>query len=232
MDCLYVQFGCGTSTPGSWLNFDASPTLRLSKLPIIGRLVPSPFPKNVLYGDIVRGLPIPSQKAHCVFSSHVLEHLSRADFETALTNTFKILKPGGRFRLVVPDLEARVKIYLENRNNECPDANDKLLRSLGMGSETRPKGFVGILRSLFGSAHLWMWDYASMEAALGRHGFVDIRQAKLGDSGDPRIDAVESEDRFLDNGIEECAIDCLRPLECRLTRPPLPARYVYDDITA
>jgi hypothetical protein len=56
-----------------------------------------------------------------------------------------------------------------------------------------------------------MWDYASMDAALRRHGFVDIRQAKLGDSGDPRIDAVERIDRFLDNGIEECAIDCRRP---------------------
>ena len=34
----YVQYGCGFSAPEQWLNFDASPTLRFERLPIIGSL--------------------------------------------------------------------------------------------------------------------------------------------------------------------------------------------------
>ena len=55
---LYVQYGCGLSAPVGWQNFDASPTLRLQKIPLIGKLVRKvDFPSNVLYGDIVKGLP-------------------------------------------------------------------------------------------------------------------------------------------------------------------------------
>ena len=56
---LYVHYGCHHCAPVEWLNFDASPTLRLERLPVIGRLVrknAGRFPSNILYGDIVSGL--------------------------------------------------------------------------------------------------------------------------------------------------------------------------------
>ncbi|HEX6859864.1 MAG TPA: hypothetical protein VF138_06660, partial [Caulobacteraceae bacterium] len=58
---LYVQYGCGLSAPDGWLNFDASPTLRLQRLPLVGRLLTRGrvrFPEAVRYGDITRGLPL------------------------------------------------------------------------------------------------------------------------------------------------------------------------------
>ena len=33
---LYAQYGAGNEAIAGWLNFDASPRLRLQKLPIIG----------------------------------------------------------------------------------------------------------------------------------------------------------------------------------------------------
>ena len=36
---LNVQYGCGLSDPEGWKNFDSSPTLRLQKLPLIGRFI-------------------------------------------------------------------------------------------------------------------------------------------------------------------------------------------------
>ena len=32
-DDIYVQYGCGINAPQSWINFDASPNLRLERLP-------------------------------------------------------------------------------------------------------------------------------------------------------------------------------------------------------
>src|SRR6266487_4619922 len=103
---LYVQYGCGISAPAGWLNFDASPRLRLERIPgvraILGSTMGLLFPPNVRFGDIVRGLPIPDGNAYGVYCSHVLEHLAREDLAPALRNTLRILRPGGIFRLVVP----------------------------------------------------------------------------------------------------------------------------------
>ncbi|MCP5113600.1 MAG: hypothetical protein GY953_22435, partial [bacterium] len=51
---LYVHYGCHFTAPDGWLNFDASPTLRFERFPILGRLYTkneSRFPPNVRYGD-------------------------------------------------------------------------------------------------------------------------------------------------------------------------------------
>src|SRR5215470_7850839 len=104
---LYVQYGCGVSCPAGWVNFDASPTLRLQRLsvagPLLGKAGPR-FPDGVRYGDILNGLPIADGTADGVYASHVLEHLSLADCAAALRNTFRLLRPGGVFRLVITDL--------------------------------------------------------------------------------------------------------------------------------
>ena len=116
MGGLNVQYGAGSSAAPGWLNFDASPTLRLERLPLIGRSLrinAERFPDDVIFGDIVAGLPIAAGSAKAVYASHVLEHLSRQDFETALRNTLKVMAPGALFRLVVPDLEVRARVYLE-----------------------------------------------------------------------------------------------------------------------
>jgi ubiquinone/menaquinone biosynthesis C-methylase UbiE len=55
------------------------------------------FPKEVKYGDIVKGLPVADNSFRCVYASHVLEHLALHDFRKALRNTFNILEPGGVF---------------------------------------------------------------------------------------------------------------------------------------
>ena len=57
----FVQYGCGINAPDVWINFDASPTLRLQNIPLVGPLITrgrARFPASVRYGDVVRGLPI------------------------------------------------------------------------------------------------------------------------------------------------------------------------------
>ena len=52
---IYLQYGCGLSAPSEWYNFDASPTLRLQKLPFVGSVFKKKvdFPKNVRYGKFL-----------------------------------------------------------------------------------------------------------------------------------------------------------------------------------
>ena len=78
-DKLCVQYGCGWYAPEGWRNFDASPTLRFERIPLLGRLYTKNterFPENVEYGDIVAGLPISDNSCQAVYCSHILEHLA------------------------------------------------------------------------------------------------------------------------------------------------------------
>ena len=213
---VYVQYGCGLSAPAGWLNFDASPRLRLERVPGLGALLGASlgrlFPASVRYGDIVRGLGLPDGAARAVYCSHVLEHLARDDVPRALANTYRLLAPGGVFRLVVPDLEWRAARYLEARRAGAGDAADRLMEALELGTRRRASDPVSLLRQAFGrSRHCWMYDFAGLRALLAEAGFVAIRRCALGDAADPMFGAVEDPARFQAGDARELAIEAVRP---------------------
>lgn len=201
-DGLCVQYGCGLSAPSGWINFDASPTLRLQRLPLVGAVATAArarFPPSVKFGDVVRGLKIPTDSCSAVYASHVLEHLALEDFNKALVETFRILKPGGVFRLVVPDLRQLAERYLDRLASGESDANTQFFREACMGVERRARGLRGVVVSAFGNtAHLWMWDELSLTAALTKVGFSRVRRASFNDSTVEAFRDVEVESRFFD----------------------------------
>jgi len=206
MEGLYVQFGCGQMTPERWINFDASPTVRIQRIPGLGfliRALGSPFPKNVLYGDICIGLPVGNNSSAGVYCSHVLEHLALEDCKRALVNTYKILSPGGRFRLVMPDLQIFVARYVASN-----DAGAAYQFMAEIGQQKRPRGIRAFLHEWLGnSAHRWLWDYAAIEHELQQVGFTGIRRAVYGDSVDPIFNLVEEKERW-----DDClGVECQKP---------------------
>jgi len=197
---IYVQYGCHFVAPEGWLNFDASPTLRFERLPLIGKLCAKNtqrFPDAVRFGDIVKGLPLPEGSCRGIYASHVLEHLSLRDCHTAIQNTHRLLAPAGIFRLVVPDLERAAREYLRLLEQGFSSANSAFLQATRLGYESRPRSLKDFLRWWVGhSMHLWMWDFPSLLAALRQHGFRHIRRCEFGDCRDPMFESVERKARF------------------------------------
>jgi len=74
----YVQYGAGYTAGEGWLNFDASPTLRAERVPLLGGLLgslwgnPQRYPPGIVYGDIVKGLPVADGTVDGLYASHVL----------------------------------------------------------------------------------------------------------------------------------------------------------------
>ncbi len=207
MNDLYMQYGCGLSAPPGWLNFDASPSLRLMRIPVVGPLYARnapPFPSAVRFGDIVRGLPVAPESCSGIYCSHVLEHLAFEDAQQALHNTFRYLRKGGTFRLVVPDLQQLARAYV---GSESSAAAHHFMESAGLGRKEQARGLAGFLRGwLSHSAHLWMWDEKSMVEKLRETGFTAIRRCQFNDAEDSKFREVEEQDRF----VNCLAIHCSR----------------------
>lgn len=174
--------------------------LRLQRIPLLN-LLPlarngAPYPKTVVYGDVVKGLPVTSATADLVYCSHTLEHLSLGDCRIALRESFRLLRAGGIFRAVLPDIKFICTEYLEQAKTD-PASALTFIDNIHMGTSETPHGIAWI-RSLFSrSVHLWMWDYAAMEIELKSAGFSSVRRAVFGDSTQAAFVAVESEHRWI-----------------------------------
>ena len=98
---LKVNLACGNTflCGDNWLNVDYSS-----------------FNSSVLQANILGRLPINNNSAELVYSSHFLEHIPRDKVDYFLLECWRILKPGGVLRLVVPDLENLCRTYLYHRD--------------------------------------------------------------------------------------------------------------------
>ena len=203
MSKKFVQYGCGLSAPKEWINFDVSPTLRIQKIPLFGSLFRSfsstKFPTNVRYGDIIKGLPIPDQYCDGLYCSHTLEHLSLKDFRTALKNSHKILKKGGVFRCIVPDLEYAARKYINALDQGDHQASLGFIgKDTLLGQQQRPEGINGLIRSYLGNSnHLWMWDKHSLGDELIKSGFRTVKTCSFNDSEFDEFNLVEEKNRFI-----------------------------------
>jgi SAM-dependent methyltransferase len=92
-----LNFGCGNTFHTAWLNID----------------VVSSSPEVQSY-DIRQRLPYADADFDACYSSHVLEHFQQDEAEKLLGECYRILRCKGIIRVVVPDLEAITREYLES----------------------------------------------------------------------------------------------------------------------
>ena len=92
-----LNVGCGGSFHPDWINLDSTPA--------------SP---QVRAHDIATGLPFPDGHFDAVYASHVLEHFEPEGGMRLLRECRRVLRTEGVVRIVVPDLEAIAKAYLES----------------------------------------------------------------------------------------------------------------------
>jgi SAM-dependent methyltransferase len=100
-----LNFGCGDRFTSGWVNIDFY----------------SPH-RSVQRVNLLAGFPFPDNSFDAVYSSHVLEHFTRAQAMKLVAEAYRVLKKGGILRIVVPDLEETCREYLRvlNMSNDDP----------------------------------------------------------------------------------------------------------------
>ena len=204
---LRINVGCGqTPTPG-WLNLDNSPTVRMARIPWFPTppsrrvFVESVKRNNIHWADATR-LPVADGAAEVIYSSHMMEHLDRAEAAKFLSEAHRALRPGGLIRLALPDLRLRAEAYLAD------DDADAFVESTLMGTDRPHDVGAWIKHALVGSRHhLWMYDGRSLCRLLEASGFVSAVVRPAGETGIPDpggLDLRERED-------ESVYVEAVRP---------------------
>lgn len=85
--------------------------------------------------------------------------------------TKPILKPRGKFRLVVPDLKKVATDYLAANETGSSCASHDFMRNSYFGTTARQRSLIGRLSASLGNSdHLWMGDAPSMMMRLRKWG--------------------------------------------------------------
>jgi predicted SAM-dependent methyltransferase len=90
-----LNFGCGKKFAKDWTNIDFHST--------------HSYVKAV---NLLNGFPFPDRFFDVVYSSHVLEHFTKDQAWFLLQEAYRVLKPQGIVRIVVPDLGGLCREYL------------------------------------------------------------------------------------------------------------------------
>lgn len=206
-----INVGCGFSAGASWENYDSSPTLRFERLPLIGKIYSKNkqrFPDSVRIGDIVSRPLCADGEAAGVFCSHMLEHVPLHDMRTTLGHIHRMLKPGGVFRLIVPDLQVIIEHYMAS---DDPARAHDFISQTYMGMKTSPRGMLGKMWEAFRtSGHRWLYDEASMSLELQEAGFTDIRRTEFGDSKLAEVAEVDNPSRYYEDWGKNLGLEAVK----------------------
>lgn len=139
--------------------------------------------------DATRPWPFAPQTVSHIYGDNVIEHVPLDGARTLLRQAARALLPGGRIRLVTPDVERCARAYLEG--GDLAQAQLDAHRNAGTRIEHR----VDILRAVFVEYEHdrgYAWDFESLAAELKAAGFSSITRCELGESIDPVLRGMES----------------------------------------
>ncbi len=177
-----INIGSGLSGAPGWYNIDNSPTIWLSRLPLVRRLFRTPdWPKDVHRHDVKKGLPVADQSIRYIYSSHTFEHFTWDDSFLVAQDCFRVLQPGGVIRIVVPDLGLIVREYLQDPD---PRASHEFLRRLSLSHTVHDLIHPG-------SNHSQMFDERSLVHLLRQAAFPKIEVSRFMESRIPDIGKIE-----------------------------------------
>ena len=202
---LKLHLGCaGTVVPG-WENIDKSPSVYLARFPrlrlilhragVIGDAQARGFPPGIIHADVSRRLPYAGGSVAHVYSSHLIEHLSRPQALDFVRECRRVLRPGGIMRVATPDLEAIVETYMtaDGATDGQQTRADAMMEQLGMFHELEASRVQRLIhRVASASYHQWLYDSESLIRLLTKGGFGETRICSYRTGETPDLEQLEN----------------------------------------
>jgi predicted SAM-dependent methyltransferase len=120
-----------------------------------------------IYWDLRNGIPFPDQCISKIYSSHFLEHLSFKEGQKFLDECLRVLLPGGKFSICVPDARIYIESYLMNKDL------DAYLAYKPAHNHTTKIDYVNYMAYMDGH-HKYMFDKENLIHILKSKGFKNV----------------------------------------------------------
>lgn len=168
-----VNLGCGLHCSSGWLNIDGSLTSLLgTNMTLLNKVIYKVAGSSAYYSfdhfneviknkklywrDLTEKIPLADDSVDIVFSSHFLEHLTKTKGEQFLNDIYRIMKPGGLMRILVPDLDIAIQKFNQGEINETLDL------------------FFYTSEEADFSAHKYNYTFGSLKTKLEEIGFKNV----------------------------------------------------------
>lgn len=150
---------------------------------------------GVVYMDATKPFPFGEGMFDYVFNEHMIEHIPYQKGMQFLRECHRTLRPGGRLRVVTPDLQFLMDLYRVEKSGLQEEyirwATDRMSHEVDGYHDT----FV-INNFVRDWGHTFIYDEKVLRVALERAGFVNIVQCELNQSEDPHLRGLENESRM------------------------------------
>lgn len=160
----YINLGCGPIVTKGMINIDFF------------------FEKGIDYGaDLRYPLRIPSESIDGIICEHTFEHLDYSSDLQMFQECYRILKPGGVFRIILPDLSLFLKAYVNNDENWFKEWERMYFTTSKDSNRAKRKlkthlEAVSFVMQEYG--HISAWDFNTLKAYLSEVGFTTIEQTE------------------------------------------------------
>jgi predicted SAM-dependent methyltransferase len=125
----------------------------------------------VIGHDIRFRFPFENEVYNGIITEHTIEHLTPLDAINLFKEFYRIIRPSGVVRIIVPDLEKYIKFYLQ----------DSIKEEITNEFETFDNGCEAIWNLTQNWEHVSCWDYKMLEKCLIDVGFKSCKRVKFGE---------------------------------------------------
>lgn len=178
-----LHLGCGSTVVAGWDNIDMSLGVLLVRMPVLRRALralrllsnaqaTAVFPEGIIRIDVRKGLPYADGSVEAIYSSHMIEHMSRWEAESLVAECRRVLAPAGILRVATPDLEVLVDDYVRASGKDATAADVLMERMLTF--QDVPGHVRRLSNRLLTAPHQWLYDGHSLTRLLTDAGFQRV----------------------------------------------------------
>lgn len=178
-----LHLGAGQNKLAGWFNTDYFPR------------------KEIFFLDVTKPFLVPINSFDYVFSEHHIEHIHYKNAKCMALQVFKMLKPGGIFKVCTPDLETYLKTYIDENSMHAPFVNDitenwiktgfyNAKNYMPMNGEANIAFFINDI--FLNYDHKFIYDFKTLQKLLLLVGFSTVKQMNSSKSVDKALNNIEA----------------------------------------
>jgi predicted SAM-dependent methyltransferase len=167
-----LHIGAGKNLLRDWLNTNWYPNTNAA-----------------VFLDATKPFPLPTTSFDYAYSEHMIEHLTEPGGANMIREAFRVLKPGGKFRLSTPDINFLFRLM----RPDLSELEERYIRWAGVPTQgdDGPTALSVVNNFVRAWGHTFIYDEPTLAASMRAAGFVEIKPFKVLESDDPELRGLE-----------------------------------------